>query len=121
MSILGIRWSAEEMREVGFAAIDDGGGTFVPVGLPLENPAIQLYFLNATDTFIFVSFNGEDDHIPMPAGTNFFVDIGTNRTDQSGCLLAPVGRQISVAYAATPPTTGNFFVSAFYAAPPESI
>ncbi len=121
MSILGIRWSIEELRSVGFAAIAAGGGTFVPVETPLVNPAIQLYLLNDTDSFIFVSTNGTDDMIPMPSGTNFLVDIGSNKTNQSGCLLAPVGTQIWVAYNGAAPTVGNFFVSAFYAASPESI
>jgi|ERR1700679_848986 len=121
MSLLGIRWTAEPLRFVGFATIAGAAGNFAPCGAGLLNPACQLYLQNLTDVQLFVSFNGVTDHVVMPAGSALFFDIGSDRNETSGALVAPVGMVVSFAQEiGNPPTMGNAFVSAFFAAPQAS-
>ena len=121
MSIKGIRWTAEPLRNATAAAITAGAGDFVPVGDQTLNPANQFYLLNFTDALLIVSFDGINDHLVMPQGTNFFDDVGSDKSNQAGALVLPANTQIWVAYSGIDnPTTGNFYASIFYAAPQES-
>ena len=121
MSLLGIRWTPEPIRSATAAAITAGATDFVTVGTTTTNPANQFYLLNLTDALLIVSFDGVNDHLVMPAGTNFFDDVGSDKSNQSGALVLAAGTQIWVAYeGGANPTTGSFYASIFYAASQES-
>lgn len=121
MSILGIRWTHEPVRSVGFADIVDGGGDYVSVGDPTVNPAVQLYLLNTTDATLAISLNGVTDGWYMPPGTNFFVDIQSNKSNPAAALLNPARNQVWTAPLGDDPTLGALYLSVFYAAPADSI
>jgi len=121
MSIKGIRWTPEPLRSVSAATITAGAGDYVPVGTVTDNIANQFYLLNLTDALLIVSFDGANDHLVMPAGTNFFDDVGSDKSNQAGALVLPANTRIWVAFQGIDnPTTGDFYVSIFYAAPQES-
>lgn len=118
MSVLGIRWSYETMRTVSAATITAGAAAYVNVGTPLDNPCSQIYLINFTDVTLVVSFDGGRDAFIMPAASNHFNDIGSDKTNQAGALLCHAGTQIQVKYlGGANPTTGNFYATVFYGAP----
>jgi hypothetical protein len=118
MSVLGIRWKAETLRSASAAAITTGATGFVPVGSATGVPANQIYLVNLTNAFLVVSLDGINDHIPMPAGSNFFVDIASNKSNPTSTLMMASNTQIWVAYEGVAnPTVGEFYASVFYAAP----
>lgn len=121
MSILGIRWTAEPVRAAGFAEIAGGGGDYVNVGGPLDNPAVQLYFLNTTDATLAISLNGVTDAWYMPPGTNFFIDAQSNRSNPAAGLMIAANTQAWTAPLGDDPTEGALYLSVFYAAPADSI
>lgn len=106
------------MRTSSAAQITAGAAAYVTVGTALANPASQVYLINLTDVPLVVSFDSGRDCLFMPAGSNWFNDIGSDRTDNAGALLLRAGTAIQVKYLGIAnPTTGNFYATTFYGAP----
>lgn len=119
MSLNGIRWSFDTLRTATAAAITAGATNYVLVGTTFQHDASQLYLINFTDVPLLVSYDGVRDALFMPQASNHFNDIGSDRTNVSAGLIAPKGMGVWVKYIGVAnPTTGNFYVSLFYAATP---
>lgn len=106
---LGIRFRIEPVRTIAAASID---ASYMGVGTSLTHPARQIFIQNLTDATLMFSFNGVDDHFPLPANGFFLNDITSNKTINQGFFLAEDERlyvkELGV------PTTGSVYFSVMY-------
>ena len=107
---LSIRFRIEPVRTIGFAAI---GAAYMGVGTSLTNPARQFMIQNLTNATLMFSFNGIDDHFPLPANGFFLNDIASNKTNSQGFFLAE-GERLYVKTIAAPATGGDVYFSIMY-------
>lgn len=104
--------SMEPVRSRGFAAIT---GTYAAVGTGLAFPARQFFIQNLTDGTLMFSFNGVDDHFPLPANGFWINDNTANQIGGNGFFL----RVSNVLYVKTidTPTMGSVYLSVIFAQP----
>jgi hypothetical protein len=112
MGALSIRFRAEPVRSLAFGSIAAG---YTGVGTAVDHPIRQFIVQNLTDETVMFSFDGVDDHFPLPAGGLFIDDISSNQSHSAqGWFLAQDTRlyvkQLGV------PTTGAVYFSVFYGA-----
>jgi len=74
---LAIRMVPEAVRSLGFASI---GIAYMGVGTSLDYPARMIVIQNLTDEEVMFSFDGIDDHIPLPTRGHLVLDISANKT-----------------------------------------
>jgi len=109
MSKGAIRFKPEEVRTIAFGAI---GAAYTAVGASMDNP-IRIFFLqNWTDESLMFSFDGVNDHLPLPAGGFIVIDVTANKSLPEGFYIAE-GDSIYVKEIGTP-TTGSVYLSVFY-------
>ena len=109
MSSLSIRLRFDPVRTLGFASIS---GSYMGVGTSLDVPARQIFIQNLTDATLMFSFNGIDDHFPLPENGFFLNDITSNKTSNQGFFLAE-GERLYVKEVGTP-TTGDVYFTVIY-------
>lgn len=105
-----VQFKAEPLRSIAFGDIDVG---YMGIGTVLENPARMIYIQNLTNTLLFFSFDGVDDHWVMPNNGYLVWDIAANKTNERGFFLEQ-GTRIYVKQGAGAPTTGAVYVTVFY-------
>lgn len=108
-SSLAIRFAAEALRSIAFGSIS---ASYMGIGTALANPARQLFLQNLTDATLMFSFDGVNDHFPLPASGFLLLDLTANKTIQQGWFLAE-GQRLYVKELGTP-TTGSVYFSVFY-------
>jgi len=104
-----IRLGCEPLRELGFAAVLAG---YSMVGTRLNHPARMIYIQNLTDALLMLSFNGVDDHFPLPANGFLLLDVTSNKTASQGFFIS--GGQGIYAKQMEVPTSGSVYVTSFY-------
>lgn len=109
---LAIRLMPEPVRTLGFAAI---GAAYMGVGTAMTRPIRMLLIQNLTDELAMFSFDGVDDHLPMPANGYLILDISANKTSSVGFFLAE-GQRLYVKHEGVAPTTGSVYFTTFYGA-----
>lgn len=109
MSAISIRMLFEPQRTLGFAAI---GAAYMGVGTAVDHPVRQFFIQNLTDATLQFSFNGIDDHFPLPANGFFLSDITSNKARGSGFFLAEGDRLYVKTLGA--PATGSVYFSVVY-------
>jgi len=109
---LAIRLMPEPVRTLGFAAI---GAAYMGVGTAMTQPIRMLLIQNLTNQLVMFSFDGIDDHIPMPANGYLILDIAANKTSSVGFFLAE-GQRLYVKHEGAAPTTGSVYFTTFYGA-----
>lgn len=109
---LATRLEVEPIRSRGFATI---GAGYLSVGDELDHAASFLVFQNLTDAAVMVSFNGVDDHLPLPPAGGLVLDITSNRSVANG-FFAAEGTQFYVKHLGAAPSTGTFYITIFYGA-----
>ena len=109
---LAIRLMPEPVRTLGFAAI---GAAYMGVGTAMTRPIRMLLIQNLTDELVMFSFDGVDDHLPMPANGYLILDISANKTSSTGFFLAE-GQRLYVKHEGAAPTTGSVYFTTFYGA-----
>lgn len=105
----GLKAWAEPLRS---AAFGDITGSLAALGSPFSHPARVLFFTNATDAVIYLSFTTDNNQFALAAGTSLTLDITTNKSFDDG-LYFVVGTQPYIAYA-TAPTSGSVYLSVVY-------
>ena len=104
-----IRFRAELVRSLGFASI---GAGYMGVGTGVSHPIRQFFIQNLTDVALMFSFDGINDHFPLPANGFFLDDISSNKSIGNGLFLAEGDRlyvkEIGV------PSVGSVYFSVFY-------
>ena len=112
MGALSIRFRAEPVRSLAAGSIVAG---YAKVGTPVTHAIRQFLIQNMTDAAVMLSFDGVNDHFPLPAGGFFIDDISSNRsTSVQGWFLAQ-DSQLWVKRLGIP-TTGSVYFSALYGA-----
>lgn len=104
-----IRFRAEPVRSLAFGSI---GATYMGVGSALTHPIRQFFIQNLTDALLMFSFDGIDDHFPLPENGFFVSDITTNKGLGGGWFLSE-GDRLYVKEIQTP-TAGSVYFSTFY-------
>jgi hypothetical protein len=107
---LAIRFMAEPVRLLGFAAITN---VYAGIMTALARPARMIIIQNTTDVLMMFSFNGVDDHIPITANGYMVLDIASNKTISQGFFI-PEGTRFYVKHNGIAPTVGSFYVSVFF-------
>lgn len=107
---LGIRMRFEPVRTLGFASI---GAAYMGVGTSINHPARQIFIQNLTDATVMFSFNGVDDHFPLPANGFFLDDISSNKTSTAQGFYLAEGDRLYVKQSGVP-TAGSVYFSVIY-------
>jgi hypothetical protein len=104
-----IRLGCEPVRSLGFAAI---GAGYVGIGTRLDHPARMIFIQNLTDALLMFSFNGIDDHFPLPTNGFLLLDVTSNKTISQGFFITE-GQRLYVKQVEVP-TDGTVYFTSFY-------
>lgn len=110
MSNISIRMALEPQRTLASGAI---GAAYMGVGTAVEHPVRQFFIQNLTDATLQFSFDGVNDHFPLPANGFFLSDITSNNAKGANFAL-PEGSRLYVKNIGAP-TTGSVYFSVIYA------
>lgn len=109
---LAIRLVPETVRTLAFGSIS---GTYMGIGTTFSKP-IRIFLLqNLTDQTLMFSFDGINDHLPLPASGYILLDVTSNKTLQQGFFVAE-GTRIYVKDLGSAPTSGSIYLTTFYGA-----
>jgi len=111
MPSLAIRLVPETAKTLAFGSI---GAAYMGVGTAFTKPIRILMIQNLTDESLMFSFDGINDHVPLPRDGYILLDITANKAIEHGYYIAE-GTRIYVKEIGTP-TTGSVYVTAFYGA-----
>ena len=106
---LAIRLQFEPLRSLGFGSIGVG---YMGVGTALANPIRQFFIQNLTDETVMFSFDGINDHFPLPSNGFLLDDITSNKTQQGGFFIAEGSRLYVREIVA--PTSGSVYFTTMY-------
>jgi len=104
-----IRLVPETVRSLAFGSI---GAAYTGVGTAITNPIRILHVQNLTDSELMFSYDGINDHFPLPANGFLVLDITANKSREQGYYLAE-GTRVYVKEVVAP-TTGNVYVTVYY-------
>lgn len=102
--------SIDTIRSLGFASIS---GTYATVGTAFTEPVRLICFTNGTDGDIFLSDDGVNNKLFIPAGAFKLFDLATNRFNICQYWVMPVGTQWYVKQS-TAPTRGAVYIEALW-------
>lgn len=104
-----LQW--DNLRLLNYAFMDT---TYIGIGSALSNPVRIIALYNSTDQDLFISTDGINDKIIIPAQSQRIYDIAANKSTQGGCLFLAAGQRLYARYPDVEPTQGNiYFESAF--------
>lgn len=106
-----IRLMLEPVRTLAFGSIS---GTYAGVGTAIDNPARIFWINNLSDTDLMCSFDGVNDHFPIPSDSFLILDTTSNKTVTSGFYLAEGTRLYVKELSGTAATTGSVYFTVFY-------
>lgn len=109
---LAVRWRPEELRSLAFSSV---AASYTAIGDPMEHPIINYKISNATDANILVSFDGTTAHDFIAANGFSLYDVSSNK-GKGDVLALTKGAQVYIKRESAAPTSGNVYLSAFYAA-----
>jgi hypothetical protein len=104
----------ETVRSAAFGVI---GNVYMGVGTALTRPIRMIVIQNMTDANLMFSFDGVNDHLPIPAHGYLVLDVTNNKTIAQGFFVAK-GQRLYVKRltALDVPTVGAAYLSTFYGA-----
>lgn len=108
---LSIRQRFEPVRTLAAGSIAAG---YTGVGTVLAHPARLIFIQNLTDALVMFSFDGVNDHFPLPANGFLLEDITSNKTTKAGTFNIAEGDRLYVKQSGVP-TTGSVYFSVMYA------
>lgn len=107
-----IRLAAIPVQTVAYSAVTS---SFVAMGAAMPEPIRVIKINNSTNSDIYVSFDGSTAHDVVVASSGMVVDITTNKSIEQGMFLSQ-GTVVYIEYVSGAPTSGNVYLSAYYAA-----
>jgi len=107
---LAIRLFPETLRSLAFGSILAG---YVGIGSSFAHPIRIIFIQNLTDVLLLFSFDGVNDHFPLPSNGFLLLDVTSNKSVSMGCFIAQ-GTRLYVKRSGVP-SSGAVYVSAFYA------
>lgn len=101
----------DPIREIFFGSI---GASFTPIGTALTTPCKILFISNGTNESVYISDDGQNSKLKLPANSFSTVDLSTNRsgTDNDDFLLEK-GTILYIKHAGIAPTSGSVWVEIF--------
>lgn len=109
MASLSVRLQFDPVRSLAYGSIS---GTYAGVGTALTNAASQIIIQNLTDASLMFSFDGVNDHFPLPSNGFIIDDIGSNRAVSQAFFLA-AGERLYVKNIGTA-TSGSVYFTVAY-------
>lgn len=106
---LDIRLNTEAVRSLAFGSI---GAAYAGIGTAVTKPVRIMLLTNLTDAALMFSFDGIDDHFPLPANGYILLDISANKTTETGFFLAE-GQRLYVKEIDTP-SSGSVYFTVFF-------
>ncbi len=106
---LAIRILPETQRELAFGSITT---SYAGIGTAMTEKIRILMVQNLTDVSLQFSFDGINNHFPLPANGFLLLDITANKTREQGFFLGE-GQRIYVKEIGNP-TIGTVYLSTFY-------
>lgn len=110
MAMLSIKMLAEPVRTIAFGAI---GPAYMGIGTAFNHPVRVIFVQNLTDQLMMFSFDGVNDHFPLPSGGYMILDITANKTEAGGFFFADDTRMY-VRDLGILPTLGGIYLTVFY-------
>ncbi len=110
---LSVRQRIDPQRTLAAGSIVAG---YTGVGTALTHPARVIFIQNLTDALVQFSFDGVNDHFPLPANGYIIEDITANKTSNGGAFFMAEGDRLYVKRIGTP-TTGTVYFTVFYGQP----
>lgn len=98
----------DTIRSVAFGSLTT---SYAIVGSVLSTPAVVVAFKNTTDALVFVSTDGSNDMIVVPAGSYCVYDVRTNAPNATDYLISS-GTPFMVKYSGSAPSSGAFYIEA---------
>lgn len=112
MSNLAIRVMPETVRTVAFGSIS---GTYTGIGTSFANPVHWFMIQNLTDASVMVSWDGINDHFPLPSNGYVIMDVTANKTQTGGAFYIAQGTRFYVKQlGAVAASSGSVYLSIFY-------
>jgi hypothetical protein len=106
-----LKVTAIPVQTVAFGDVTD---SFEAMGVGMPAALRILKINNTTDSDVYVSYDGTTEHDVVVAGSGMVVDITTNKSVEEGLFL-PEGTIVYIEYVSGAPTSGNVYLSAYYA------
>lgn len=107
----GTRVAFEPIRESAFGSIT---ASYTALGTPTTEYVRLISLNNFTNADVYVSFDGINNHLKMPAGSFQLFDLSSNKVRDDGLFIG-IGTQIFVKYVSTLGSTGSFWVECMHA------
>lgn len=107
---LSIKILPETVRTLAFGSV---GAAYAGIGTAMTKPVRIFLIQNLTDAGVMVSFDGIDDHFPMPALGFLLLDVTANKTIHQGFFFAE-GQRVYVKRLVGAPTSGSVYLTTFY-------
>ena len=101
----------DTLRSVAFGSITS---SYVALGPVLPSYAVQLTFKNNTDGIVYLSTDGVNDMIALPAGWGEADDIRTNAPNVTDYFYSE-GTQFYIKYSGSAPSMGSFYMQVLLA------
>ncbi len=105
-----IRLIADPVQSIAAGAI---GVAYMGIGSAFPFSARMLVIQNLTDGVLMFSFDGVNDHVPLPMDTQFVLTITQNKEEESEYFALPAQTRIFVRELTLAPTAGNVYVTLF--------
>lgn len=99
----------EPQRSVAFGVI---GAAYIGVGTALDHPIRQFLIQNLTDVTLQFSFDGVNDHFPIPSNGFFLNDITSNKALGPGFTIAE-GSRLYVKNLGVPASGAVYFTTMY--------
>lgn len=109
---LSLRLFPEPVRTVDFSSLS---GSYIGVGTSFDHPIRIIFVQNLTDQTLMFSFNGIDDHFPLPEMGFLLLDVTANKAVSQGYYIQE-GQRLYVRELGAAATSGSVYVSTFYGA-----
>ncbi len=113
MSNLSIRALPEPVRSAAFSTIT---AAYIGIGAAFENPVHWFMVQNLTDESVMISWDGINDHFPLPASGYVIMDVSSNKTLTAGTFMVAQGTRFYVRAldGGSLPASGSVYLSIFY-------
>jgi hypothetical protein len=104
----------ETCRTLAFGAI---GAAYAGIGSAFEHPVYYFMLQNLTDAALMFSWDGINDHFPLPVNGLLIMDVNSNKTDQGKSLTIAKGTRFYTKQLTGAAASGAVYLTVFYAFP----
>jgi len=109
----GRRVALDPVREAAFGAV---GAAYAALGAATTDYARIVSIYNSTDTDVYISLDGVNDHIRVASGSGQVYDFSANKARKADGFFIEKGTVFYQMRAGGAPTTGNVWIQVVYAA-----